>query len=305
MPEYLARKAVSASFLHRLLTECPRAAWFDSPFNPNRPPPEPPDDKIDAGIVAHAIVLEQSRAKVQIIDPREFPNKGNGSIPDGWKNPAIRAARDEARAAGKIPVLPADMEAISAMAGAALEFIESLRDTEPAIWHAFQPDGGDSEMSLSWDEDGLLCKARPDRISRDRRLIVDLKFSKRSAEPDGWSRSQLGPMGYRITASFYRRGGQRLFLISPDYVFLVVEQDPPHLCSLVGVDPQNLVLGDDQVEAALATTRQCLATGDWWAYPRRVCYPDVQAYEIARWQERQAVQGIPYDYAKLFPKEAA
>lgn len=305
MDDYLRLPALSASVLQTLLDQCAAAARFTSYLNADHV--RETNDASDAGTIAHAILLEGDSSCVAIIDPLDFPAK-NGNIPQGWTNNAIRAARDEVRALGKIPVLPEDITLVNAMVDSAHEYIESLRDTEPAIWAAFQPDGGDSELSCIWDDDGQLCRMRPDRISKDRRVIIDPKFSKRSAEPDSWSRTQVSAMGYRISASMYRRGAMKLFGTLPDYIFLVVEQEPPHLCSMVGMDPPNLAFGDEQVEEGLRQWRKCIAANHWPAYPTRVCYPEVPAWEVARWQERMGIvdqQGIPYDVSKLFERSEA
>lgn len=302
MEEYLALSAASASLIKIINEQCPRAAWHVSHLNPNRM--RETSDTMDAGTIAHSILLEGSAGKVEIIDPNDYPAKTSGNIPVGWGNNAIRAARDDARAAGKIPVLVDDIATINDMVDSAHEYIESVRETEPAIWAAFQPDGGDSELTCLWDDHGTLCRMRPDRISKDRRLIVDPKFTKRAAEPDSWGRTQLTPMGYRISAAMYRRGCGVLFDTSPDYVFLVVEQEPPHLCSLVGVDPPGFALGGEQVEAGLREWARCVASGKFPAYPTRVCYPELMPWEQARWQEKQGIgpDGIPYDISKLFEK---
>lgn len=306
MADYLRLQAFSASLVNAIINECPRAAWFDSWLNPN-PPPADDSDASDTGSVAHAILLEGSSECVCVIDPMDHPAKTTGAIPNGWTNGSIRAARDAARAAGKIPMLPCDMAPVAAMVDSALVFIESLRDTEPAIWAAFQPDGGQSELTCLWDDGGTLCRMRPDRISNDRRIIVDAKFTKRSAEPDSWGRTQIGPMGYRISASFYRRGAHALFHIDTQYVFLVVEQEPPHLCSLVGVDPTGYAMADEQVAYALKEWRRCVSANHWPAYANRVCYPEVSPWEQARWLEKQGIgaDGIPYDISKLFEKRVA
>lgn len=303
MARYLDYPAFSSGVCNTLLSECAMAAWFQSWRNPRRV--RETSDESDAGIIAHAILLEGSTDGVVVIDPLDHPAEKTGNIPIGWTNKSIKAARDAARSAGKIPVLTSDIALINAMVDSAHEYIESLRDTEPAIWAAFQPDGGDSELTCLWDDGGQLCRMRPDRISKDRRVIIDPKFSKRSAEPDSWSRSQISAMGYRISASFYRRGAKALFGTLPDYVFLVVEQEPPHLCSLVGMDPANIAFGDEQVEQGISEWRRCVAANHFPAYPARVCYPEVAAWEVARWADRYGnadLQGIPYDVAKLFQK---
>lgn len=297
--DYLALPAFSAGVCHRLLSACPKAAWFDSHLNPNRKRVD--TNASDAGTIAHAIILEGSMAGVVVIDPEDHPAEKTGNIPDGWTNQSIRSARDVARAAGKTPVLLPAMREIEAMVDSAHDFIDSLMRTEPAIYEAFVSTGGDSEVTGLWDDEGVLCRMRPDRISKDRRLIVDLKTTERSAEPDAFGRT-LGPMGFRISASFYRRGCRELFNTSPDYVFLVIEQNAPYLCSLVGVDPQQLALGDEQVEAGLREWRKCVADDIWPAYANRVCYPEVRAHEVAWWQERQAQHGHPYDIEHLFER---
>lgn len=307
---YLEQPAVSASLLHTVIDECPYAAWFESWLNPKRR--RAASKASDAGSIAHEILLEGSADCCVIVDPEQYrskPTKANpeGNPADGWNNDAVKARRTEILALGKIPVLKPDMPAIENMADSAWHFIESLKNTEPAIWAAFQPDGGMSEVSCLWDDDGVLCRMRPDRISNDRKLIVDPKFSARTTEPATWARTQMTPMGYWITAAMYRRGCQRTFGTSPDYIFLVVGQNDPHLCSLVGVDPAGFEHGASQVERGLRTWRECVERGWWPGYPQRVCYPEVKPWEFAEEQERAGIapDGVPYDIEKLYERRAA
>ena len=233
---------------------------------------------------------------IVVIDPRDHPAEKTGAIPSGWTNKSIKAARDTARDAGKIPVLLDDMAEIEAMVASGRAFIESLKDTEPAIWAAFQPDGGDSELTMIWQDgdtlfrgdDGTLCRMRPDRISKDRRVIIDVKTSAMSVEPDSFGRRQMISMGYYISAAFYRRGIEDMYGISPAYVFLAIETAPPYLCSLVGIDPAGFELGGAKVEVGLNAWKSCMRSGNWPGYPNRVCYPELPPWEQARWEEREA-----------------
>lgn len=301
--DYLAQPAVSAGLLKVIINECPRAAWFQSWLNPAR---EPDDSHAsDVGSIAHAILLEGSTDGVAVIDPENYPSK-TGSVPTGWTTKDIRAARDDARAAGKIPVLLPDMLAIENMVDSARHFIDSLKNSEPAIYAAFQPDGGVSEVSCIWQEDGMTCRMRPDRLSNDRKLIVDPKFTERSVEPGTWSRTQMTPMGYWISAAMYRRGCRHLFGTEPDYVFLVVSQNAPHLCSLVGVDPAGFDHGGMQVERGLRVWRECVERGWWPGYPARCVYPEVPPWEQARELELAGLTeaGIPFDPQELYGEAA-
>lgn len=305
MAEYLAMPGFSASTLKTILDRCEAAAWFESNLNPKQQ--RVSTEAQDCGSIAHGILLEGSEDGVEVIDPNDYPAKTTGNVPDGWTNVAIRAARDMARASGKIPVLTCDMLQIRGMVRAGRAFIESLQHTEPAIWAMFQPGGGESEVTMVAEVDGVLCRIRTDRMSTDRRLILDYKTSAMSVEPDRFGRTQMVSLGYYISASFYRRVVKVLHGVTPDYVFLAQETAPPYLCSLIGVDPSSYALGDQKVTSGLNTWKECLRTGEWPAYPPRVCYPELPMWESARWEERQGNDrlGIPYDVSKLFSKERA
>jgi hypothetical protein len=289
MKEYLELSAVSSGLLQTTIDECPFAAWWDSWLNTKRSRDESSSDQ-DAGSIAHSIFLEGRADIVQIVEA------------DDWRTKAAKEAREAARLEGKIPVLAARMPKIIAMVAAVHEFIASLEHSEPAIWHAFQPDGGDSELTMLWDEaDALHCRARPDRLARDRRVIIDYKTATSSAEPDGWGRRQLVGCGYYIAAAFYRRGIAKLFNVDPEYVYVVQQQEAPYLCSLVGIDPAGRELGDRKIRRALATWSSCVATGKWPAYPSRAVYPEFPQWEFAREEEHEG-HAIPYDPAKIWQK---
>src|ERR1700693_4471465 len=95
MQEYLDLPAVSASLVCDILDKCPRAAWWNSYLNPDRV--RETSALMDAGTVAHAILLEGSEACCTVIDPNNHPAEKTGAIPEGWTNKSIRAARDIVR----------------------------------------------------------------------------------------------------------------------------------------------------------------------------------------------------------------
>ena len=289
MEAYLAIEAVSASILKRVISECPKAGWFDSWLNPARVV-DAGTKASDAGSIAHSILLEGSTDIIAVIDPMDHPAEKTGAIPTGWTNKSIKAARDAAKAAGKIPVLLADMKSIESMVDSAWAYLETVKNDEPAIWELFQEGKGNSELTMVWQDGETRCRIRPDRISLDRKLIVDVKTTQRSAEPGSWGRTQLTGMGYYTSAAFYRRGVEALCEVSPEYVFLVIEQEPPYLCSLVGMDPKMFEIGGQKIEAALAIWAQCVKRNRWPAYPTRVCYPELPAWEEVRWMDEQAAR---------------
>ena len=283
--EYLAIKAVSAGVLRTLLDECPAAAFWISPWNPNRPPDEPTDGS-DKGEIIHTLLLGSNEA-VQVFNPEEFPNAKGGGVATGWSNKAIREARDAARAAGKIPILRDDYAAVQGAVMSAHSFIASLAETEPAVFQAFRPDRGDSELTMLAEVDGIPCKIRPDRINKEKSLIVDVKSTKASAEPDSWGRTQMIGAGHYLSAAFYQKVISDPNYSVPAYVFLVVEQEPPHLCSLVAPDPATLDLGHRKINDALRMWRECVKRNQWPGYPNRVSYFQLPPWEQARWEEKE------------------
>ncbi len=291
MREYLAAEALSAGVIHTLNTQCPKAAWYESHLNARSIDVDEDDDtaESDTGSVSHQILLEGSRDCCAIINPEDHPAEKTGAIPRGWTNKSIRQARDTARAAGKIPMMPASMNKCMRIVESAREYIDSLRTTEPAIWGALQPDGGQSELSVFFEQEGILSRMRPDRISNDRRIVVHLKTTATNVEPEAWARTQMA--GYWLTAAWYRLGIDLTFGV-PDsqHFFLVVGQKPPHLCSLIGVDPAGMAHGVEQMDVGFREWQRCVAANRFPGYPARAVYPEVPAYEIARWQEHTAVR---------------
>lgn len=312
MGDYLRIPALSAGVIRSTVDRCPAAGWYESWLNTARvdEADEPGANEAELkrkglGSIGHSILLEGSEATVTVLDPNDF--KGiRGGIPKGFTNDAIKAARDEARKAGKVPVLKDDMAEIRNMVASGRKFIDRLKAKQPDVWRAFQPDGGASEVTVVWDDDGQLCRMRADRMSTDGAVIVDPKFTLRSASPGPWGRTQLYGMGYYISAAWYARGVRTLFDVATRYYFLVIETVPPYLVSLVGVDPAWMDLGRSKVETGLALWKQCAASGDFPAYPDRACYPDLPGWAAAQWEAEQASDafGIPYDPAKLFTKSA-
>jgi hypothetical protein len=305
MADYLAIKALSNTPLRAIVDECPRAAWFASHLNPN--PVRKQSDAMSLGTVAHGLLLEGSLDKLVVIDPLDHPAEKTGNIPDGWTNKSIRAARDDAIAAGKCPLLPEAYEAVRSMVTVALDFIGALQHTEPAIWRAFQPGGGMSEVTMVWQEGADIGKLRTDRISGDYSVVVDYKTSAMSVEPDRWGRTQMANLGHDFGAAWYRRGIKAATGQDATYVYLCQEVESPFLCSLVGLDPARMAFGDEKVAAALKLWEQCVRTGQWDGYPNRVCYPEMNQWERNRWDEKQGIgaDGIPYDIADLFKKKEA
>lgn len=271
MQEYLRLPALSSGICHTLLTRSPFHAWFESAFNANRP--FDASAAADIGTYAHACLLEGSFDAL-VICPF-----------DDWRKKEAQAMRDDARAAGKTPILERKVSEVRAMVDAARAFVA---DSE--LSGVF--DTGAPEQTLRWQEGDTPCKARPDWLTEDHSILLHVKTTQGSAEPNAWIRNQMIPMGYDVAAAFYERG---LYATpgnkdAPTSVFLVIEQNAPYGCSLVGLSEQLAELSAAKVGRAIALWQQCAASNRWPSYPNRIAYAEAPAWTLNEWEEREAMR---------------
>src|SRR5947208_5437551 len=172
--EYHARRALSASGAWLLVEECPAKFLWRSPWNPLYQPEA--KTEFDIGVAAHLAVLEPQHQA----DSTVLIEAGD------YRTTKAREARDAARGAGKVPLLPYQFDIVRAIAG-------SIR-AHPIASQAFR--GGEAEITLLWadPETGIPCKARPDHLPAHARYLVDLKTAV-SANPRSW-RDQAYRLGY-------------------------------------------------------------------------------------------------------------
>ena len=281
MQQYLSLRALSSGLCNTILQQ--------SPHHAKRQQDEPTDDpstESDIGTIIHDALLE-GVDRIAAIDPelhRSKPNKANpeGAIPKGWTNNAIRSARDAARAEGKLPMLAGQVAHVLAAVEAAKAFIDSSE-----LAGLF--DNGAPEQTLIWMDEGVRCKARPDWLSEDRSILCHVKTTTGSAQPDSWIKNQMINNGYDVAAMFYERG---LYALpgdgadAPTSVFLVIEQQPPFGCSLIGLSPMLADLASRKVERAIKTWARCQQSGRYPCYPTRICYADPRPWDLQQEEER-------------------
>ena len=264
MAQYLALAAVSASLLNRVLDY--------SPFHAKHAQDNPEDDpttESETGTAIHDALLE-GRDRIVAVD-----------APD-WRTKAAKEQREFVRQQGGIPMLAHKVAQVEAAMKAAKQYVAGSE-----IAGVF--DTGAPEQTLIAQEDGLLLKARPDWLTADRSILLHVKTTKGSANPETWIRTQLSGMGYDVAALFYERvlaaaaPGER----PPLSVFLVIEQEPPHGCSLVGLDPAMQDIASRKVERALRLWANCVTAQRWPAYPSQIAYAEPRQWQILEEQMRQ------------------
>jgi len=223
-------------------------------------------DAADLGTAAHAFLLEGSSA-VEVIDAKD------------WRTNAAKAARDAARAAGRIPMLPPAWETLRAMLATTREQLDKHRDGGALMFRAGQP-----EQTVIWHEQGVWCKARLDWLRPG--AIDDYKTTGVSANPEQWTR-RIFDNGSDIQCAWYLRGLKAVTGLDAEFRFAVQETFPPYCLSVIGLGPDAMVLGEKRVLYALEKWRECLDRNDWIGYPRRTAYASLPPWIESAWLEKE------------------
>ena len=257
--------ALSSSIIKILVSESPLHAWTNHPkLNPNFVREE--SEVMDIGAIAHALLLE-GESKAVVLD---FPD---------WRPKASKEARDEARKAGRVPLLDKHYQTVMLMVRSARQQLEAHRDAKDAFTD------GRPEQTIIWEESGLLCKARLDWLHDSHRKIDDYKTTGVTANPEAVSRT-LFSNGNDIQAAWYIRGLKAIDpQCEPIFRFIYQETYPPYALSVIMLGPDALMMAERKIVRAMDTWRECLATNKWPGYPNEACYVNVPA-----WMEHQEME---------------
>ncbi|EHM01193.1 hypothetical protein HMPREF9946_02197 [Acetobacteraceae bacterium AT-5844] len=266
--------SLSASMATILLEQSPLHAWHAHPkLNPEWEEGDSSREQ-DEGTALHALFLEHQ----DIVAVLEF---------DSYQTAAARQARDEARRAGKIPVLTARWAELQKVAPA-------LR--RQLVTHQQAPDAftkGRPEQTLLWQQETrfgpIWCRSRIDWLPDDAGWwIDDLKTVGTSAAPSTWAKSLLDK-GAPLQHAFNCAGSAALRGKAPKGVrFVGIERDPPHALSIVALGPELVLLGEERMRIACELWAQCLRDNQWSGYPPFVTRLDAPGYLTLRWEEKKA-----------------
>lgn len=204
------------------------------------------NEVFEVGTLTHSLVLENDESAAVVLD---F---------DSWRTKAAKEAAAEARAAGKIPVLPPLWDEIRAM-----------RD---AVWAnedaALLLSGGKAEQSVFWQhESGALLRCRPDYYVPDSPIgpiCIDLKTSV-SADPRKFE-SSASDYGYFHQQAWYEDGIEALTGTRPTFAFIVVEKGDVPAVSLPELDPDDVDLARIDNQTAIELWNKCRANDEWPGY---------------------------------------
>lgn len=265
--DYHAHPALSASSAKLLLRpSCPALFrhWADNP--------RPPKREFDFGHAAHGLVLGIGE-EVVVVDAAD------------WRTAKAKAKRAEAYGSGFVPVLPAEWQAVQAMAAA-------LR-RHPIAGPLLRPGTGRAELSLFWHdaEFDVPRRARLDWLKG--RIVVDYKTCD-SAEPNACAKA-MHNYAYNAQLDWYCTAAAECGLVDQPAALIVwQEKTAPYLVHVTEPDTVALAAGRDRNRKALDVYAHCVAAADWpgWADD------SITPLALPRWAEMahdRAVDNGDYD----------
>jgi hypothetical protein len=246
------RSSISSSGLRALLAPgCPAQFKYD------RDHPAAPKREFDLGHAAHLMVLGEG-PELKVVD---FPD---------WRKKDAQTERDEAYAAGQVPLLAKDH-------GMVQEMVAAIR-RHPVAGPLFTPGAGVAEQSIYWTDPatGVRCRCRPDWMPRrrdGRLVVVDYKTAK-AVDPEALAKA-VYERGYHAQAAFYLAGVKAAGLHGdqePAFVFVFQSKTAPYLVHLVELDFPALALGAARNERALRIYAECQRTGIWPGFNDAITY---------------------------------
>lgn len=211
--------------------------------------PEEHKDTYDVGSAVHAKILGVG-ARVRVLD---F---------DDYRTKAAREAKQDAYAAGEIPMLSKAMGPINGMA-------ESVLAHKAA--RAVLEQDGTVEASVFAHDDGhgVDLRARFDFLpaaTNRRRIAADVKTTAGSAGPRGFERA-VADLGYDVQQGHYLDTA-RLAYGEEDMsmVWIVVEKTAPYLVAVHQLTDEYSEMGLVKAAHARETLARCRRTNTWPGY---------------------------------------
>jgi hypothetical protein len=221
--------------------------------------------EMELGTAAHKIILGTGPEFVVV-------NEKN------WRKQAAQDAAEEARAAGKVPLLIAERRQVDDMADALM--------AHPVARDVFSAqNGGRPEQSLFCQdpETGVWCRVRLDwmpSVNAPRPVIVDYKTS-RSANPAAFGKTAAN-YGYDLQAAFYEMVFGWVTGVKAGFAFVVQETEPPYLVSICELDRDSMQEGRDRARLALEIYRDCKADDLWPGYSSEIELVRLPSWALGR-----------------------
>lgn len=262
------RPSLSAGLAAKMLAATPIHAFAaSSRLNPDFEPDE--KTAFDIGSACHELLTGKGR--------------GIAVIPfDDYRSKAAQVERDAARADGYTPLTIPQNETVQRMVRAARVQMRAHGIGDPF-------EGGRNEITLIWEQDGVINRAMVDCLDERNRTAYDLKTTAGIADPNAWLRKSMDH-GPDLRAAHYLDGLKACFGGDWTYRFIPLEKDQPHCLSVAQLSPAALMMGQKKIRRAREMWGHCLKTGIWPGFSAEIQVIEPAAFWESKWLERESYE---------------
>ena len=228
---------------------------------------------LDFGRAFHSLALEGQEAFE--VRPATYDHPKDGVKP--WNANAAVCKEWLAAHDGAYIISSAERSALEAMDGAVRPYLNF-------------PDGGQSEVSVFAERDGVPIKARIDFLpAGDDQPVIDLKTC-RNAHPEAFMREALR-LGYHIQAAFTLSILRKVGIVRSEFRFVAVETEPPFATTEICFGDQDLSvlrMGRRRGNAAFARIVEAMRTNRWPSYGKSLAEDFVPPWMLPELEQTAA-----------------
>ena len=248
--------------------------------HPRLSPPDLEDEEAEKyvkaqaiGNAAHKMILGRGK-EVEIIAANDFRSKD------------AQTRRDAAIATGKVPILEKHLTRALAMKDAA-----KLQLAAHEARDAFT--GGNAEVMIAWQEDGIWFRSLIDWLSEDLLRVDDFKTSALSMA-DHVIGLRAESAGWAIQAAFIERG---LDVLDPTnagrrkFRFIAQENYKPFALNVMVMDEYWLTMGRKKIAFAIDRWKVAMQANRWMGYGKRALTPEYSGFKETQWLKREIEAG--------------
>lgn len=127
---------------------------------------------------------------------------------------------------------------------------------------------GEREKPYFWTDEmtGEQCKCRVDCITQmgGTTYIVDIKTAENAAS-DEFTRKSI-KYGYPMQAAMYSEGVKKATGTSCNFVFVIIEKEPPYAVNIMQADGLHVQYGYDIFREAIGIYHDCKINNNWYGY---------------------------------------
>ena len=153
---------------------------------------------------------------------------------------------------------------------------------------------GQTELSYFWDDLGTIKgKCRPDWISDDGEIVVDLKTTT-DASPKGFQKS-IANWGYHLQLGWYLRGLRKLGVPAEQFIFIAIEKTAPFCVGVYRADQEMINYAMKELDQLMPEIQTAMVSNEFPDYT-----PEITSIGLPPWMTDKKEQQPEHEEVELY-----